>query len=226
LQLEICYTPAFSEESMRPISIVLLLVAGISGCQGEEKEPTPVPVVDEDGDGFSPGDDCDDGDPGIHPGALEVCDGIDNDCNDAIDDNALDSQPFYTDADADGFGVADATIEACEAPEGTVEIAGDCDDGNARVFPDAREECDGIDNDCDDAIDEDAGLTFTYYADTDEDGFGSADSPVEDCAAPEGFVDNALDCDDTDPSTNPDAAEVCDGIDNNCSGVTDGDAID
>ncbi|MFT5185079.1 MAG: PKD repeat protein, partial [Flavobacteriales bacterium] len=65
----------------------------------------------------------------------------------------------------------------------------------------------------------------TWYADADADGYGDSNNSVLDCSQPAGYVDNDLDCEDTDTNINPDADEVCDGIDNNCDGTTD-DAID
>ncbi|MEE2751097.1 MAG: putative metal-binding motif-containing protein, partial [Myxococcota bacterium] len=57
---------------------------------------------DLDGDGYA--DDCDDNNPDVFPGNAETCDGLDNDCNGQIDDNAIDGRLFYADADSDGFG--------------------------------------------------------------------------------------------------------------------------
>lgn len=109
--------------------------------------------IDEDGDGFVPADgDCDDGDPTINPGAEEVCDGRDNDCNGEIDEGA--AQTFYADADGDGFGDARVAVEACVPPDNYVAGGTDCDDDNAAIYPGATEECDGADNDCDGQIDE------------------------------------------------------------------------
>lgn len=133
---------------------------------------------------------------------------------------------YYPDVDNDGYGDPNApTIDACSQPLGFVADNSDCDDTNAAVNPLATEICDGIDNNCDGQTDE--GLIVTYYADVDNDGFGDPNAPTIDaCSQPLGFVADNTDCDDTNAAINPDADEVCDGVDNNCDGVTDTDAID
>ena len=72
------------------------------------------------------------------------------------------------DKDGDGFGDPDDTIESCDVLEGYVVGGNDCDDDNDTVFPAAEELCDGLDNDCDETIDEDVGDLF--YIDADGDG--------------------------------------------------------
>ncbi|MCP4808330.1 MAG: hypothetical protein GY913_33440 [Proteobacteria bacterium] len=57
----------------------------------------------------------------------------------------------------------------------------------------------------------------TFFVDGDGDGFGSADQPVEHCEQPSGTVDNDQDCDDTNAAVNPDATEVCDGLNTSCA---------
>ncbi len=111
---------------------------------------------------------------------------------------------FYADGDGDGYGTDVNTKEACEAPAGYVEAGSDCDDQDAAVNPAAAEICDDIDNNCDDSIDE--GVTSTFYADADGDGFGDEESTTEACEAPDGYVTDAGDCADD----NADAAESCD----------------
>lgn len=61
----------------------------------------------------------------------------------------------------------------------------------------------------------------TWYADVDNDGYGNPDAPRTGSTQPAGTVDNALDCNDLDATIRPDAAEVCDTIDNDCDGRTD-----
>jgi hypothetical protein len=178
---------------------------------------------DVDGDGFFSFEDCDDANPAIFPGATEMCDGIDNDC-DGLIDNHLITTTYYVDADGDGFGADLGVIDTClvAAPAGYVTNNFDCDDQNPAIYPNATEICDGIDNDCNSLADD--GLTFfTHYTDGDGDGFGDATAPISTCInqAPVGYVDNGLDCDDGNPDINPGAAEMCDGIDNNCNGMAD-----
>ncbi|RME22731.1 MAG: hypothetical protein D6798_15095 [Deltaproteobacteria bacterium] len=182
--------------------------------------------VDDDGDLVSDVDgDCNDDDPAVYPGADEIENGVDDDCDGLIDEG--------TDAwDDDG--------------DGWSENDGDCDDDDAAVYPGAPELYNGIDDDCDAIIDEDT------TTDDDFDGYSEVDGDCDDAdggtypGAPEvvdgadndcdGIVDNGTavsdddadgyseaqgDCDDSDPLVNPGIAEVTDGVDNDCDGVVD-----
>ncbi len=170
------------------------------------------------------GGDCDDAHPGTWPGALEVCDGADNDCDGADDEDAVDAETWYLDADGDGWGDPGAPLAACEAPESYVpaSAAADCDDAAPAVNPDATEVCDEIDNDCDGDTDEDdAADAATWYRDGDGDGFGDEHDALVSCDRPAGYVagGSAFDCDDSALAVNPDSEEICnDGVDNDCSG--------
>jgi formylglycine-generating enzyme required for sulfatase activity len=162
-------------------------------------------------------DDCDDGSSDRAPGHTEVCDGIDNDCDDAVDEGLMGT--YYFDGDGDGYGDPATETTACSTVGSYVTNDDDCDDSTAMRAPGLSEICDGIDNDCDESVDE--GLMVTYYRDWDGDGYGDPDDSIIACSSDGSYVTNDDDCDDADGETSPDAIEECDGEDNDCDGVVD-----
>lgn len=154
---------------------------------------------DWDGDGFTEdGGDCNDRERLIHPGAAEVCNDVDDDCNGTRDDEAIDGRTWFLDADRDGWG-SDETTRACGQPVGHAEQPGDCDDGDPTTHPEAAEVFyDGQDSDC------------AEGDDFDQDGDGQQRRP------------EGTDCDDLDPSVFLGAVEIWyDGVDSDCSGDSD-----
>lgn len=101
------------------------------------------------GDVVHVGGDCEDTNGDVHPGAVEYCDLLDNDCNSSVDDAALDALPWYVDADLDTSGDYDSVFYACSQPDGYVANSSDCDDTRPDIRPGALEVCDFIDNNCD-----------------------------------------------------------------------------
>ncbi len=193
-------------------------------CDKPDPKTEQPPYQDDDGDGLSVEDgDCNDEDSSISPQAAEVCDGIDQNCDGQADEGVL--LTYYTDGDADGYGSGE--VPACTAPTGSSTEGGDCDDSNPDISPAAAEICDGADNNCDGQVDDGATDAPTWYADQDGDGAGDPGTSTVDCAQPAGFVSGNTDCNDQEADIHPGASEICDGVDNNCDGSTDGsDAID
>ncbi len=162
--------------------------------------------------------DCDDYNPSIGSGSTEVCDGIDNDCN-GINDDGIPYQNWYADYDGDGIGNYWDYYNFCQAYPGYVDNFGDCDDYNASIGTGSPEICDGLDNDCDGLYDED--LYQYWYADNDGDGYGDNYNYYYYCQASIGYIAVNGDCDDNNNTVYAGAAELCDGLDNNCDYNTD-----
>ncbi|MSQ02169.1 MAG: hypothetical protein EXR71_09805 [Myxococcales bacterium] len=103
--------------------------------------------------------------------------------------------------------------------DGTTVAEGDCADDDATRSPQAREVCDGDDDDCDGLIDD--GVRLTGYTDADGDGFG-VEAPVSSaCTIPAGFAPQAGDCDDDNGARYPSAPEVCNAVDDDCDRLVD-----
>lgn len=143
----------------------------------------------------------------------------DDDCDDSDNSVGIPNITYYMDLDGDMYGDPNSPVLGCAIQIGYSPNNLDCDDTDSSVNPDAAEVCDDIDNNCDGNVDE-GFLQATYYADTDNDGFGDAQNSVTDCAAPNGYVADNTDCDDTDENINPDATDTeGNSIDENCDGV-------
>ena len=187
---------------------------------------------DADGDGFSIcAGDCDDTNADIHPDVPELCNDIDDNCDESTDGpDSIDATTWYADTDTDGFGDAASSTISCLPVEGFVEDATDCDDTRDDIHPEAPEVCDDLDTDedCDGVGDEpdDAQGVNTYLRDRDADGFGDDASPVASCQQDEGLVDVGGDCADEVPEVNPAADEICDELDNDCNGQIDDNPVD
>lgn len=163
------------------------------------------------------GGDCHDNNNAIHPGATELCDGVDNNCNGSTDEGV--TTTYYLDTDNDGYGSSASTTQACSLPVGYAAVGGDCNNNNNAIHPGATEACDGIDNNCNSSTDE--GVTATYYLDSDGDGYGSNTSTTQACSLPVGYATIGGDCNDGNSAIHPNAAEQCNGINDDCDGQTD-----
>ncbi|MCB9759885.1 MAG: hypothetical protein H6739_08630 [Alphaproteobacteria bacterium] len=232
---------------------MVLLILLLTGCKDAAVDTGCAALVsgwaDRDGDGFgdpaSPVEacevlpegavdnaaDCDDAAAAALPGGEEVCDGVDNDCDGAVDGpDTPGAVPWAADADRDGYGDPDVLVTDCAPPQGYVAAPADaseadCDDADPTVHPDAPEFCDpdGVDEDCDGLVNDDDTPVdaLRWYPDLDRDGHGDPAGAVEACEAPAGYVSAGGDCDDGDRDIHPGEPEVCDDVDNDCDGLTD-----
>lgn len=129
--------------------------------------------------------DCNDACATCRPGAAEVCDSLDNDCDTRTDEGVLNT--YYWDYDFDMYGDATITMLACSRPERWASMTGDCDNADAQRSPGLSESCDEKDNDCDTRIDEGVPVS-TQYADCDRDGFSFVGATtVARCRPPTSF---------------------------------------
>ena len=163
---------------------------------------------DDDDRGSGPGcraTDCDQDDPNTYEGAEEVCDEKDNDCDDDVDEG------FDLMVDLDHCG---GCGQAC-APPNTQEAA--CVEGACEIVacPEGFGDCDGrLETGCEASL-------RVFYLDSDGDRFGDRLQTVSACEAPDDYVSQPNDCDDSNPDINPAEREECDGLDNDCSTVVD-----
>jgi hypothetical protein len=165
--------------------------------------------------GYAPvGSDCDDTAAGVYPTAVEVCDGRDQDCDGAVDDGVTVTR--YVDGDRDGFGTV--AVDVCPGTPGYATVADDCDDTDPLVLPGGTERCNEVDDDCDSTVDE--GVRSTFFLDEDGDGYGVA-TTVQACTVPPGYATVDGDCDDAVATRNPGQLEVCNQVDDDCSGGVD-----
>jgi hypothetical protein len=199
-------------------------------CDGAIDETCQSYFRDADGDGYGnpyftsaiplPGyvsnsSDCNDYDPAIHPGATEICNFKDDDCDGQVDEGC---QVFYRDADADGYGLWDNQVRAMSLPAGYAAVGGDCSDYDAAIHPGAIETCNFKDDNCNGQVDEGCRV---FYRDADGDGYGLWDNQVRAITQPAGYAAVGGDCNDANANVNPGRPELCNGINDDCDGLTD-----
>jgi hypothetical protein len=141
------------------------------------------------------------------------------DCNDN-NPNANQVSIWYADADGDGFGNPAVSQSNCGQPTGYVANSTDCNDNLASMNPSFIEIYDGLDNNCNGITDE--GFTpLTFYLDADGDGIGGSSSVLNIVSPGPNYVLVTGDCNDANANMYPGNTEICDNLDNNCSGAID-----
>ncbi len=130
------------------------------------------------------------------------------------------SVTYFVDDDGDGFGNLNFTDDFCYQPDGWVTNSDDCNGSDVLINPNATEICNGADDNCDNLVD-DGFVLGIYSMDSDSDGFGNVNSVINSCFQPIGYISDATDCNDNNASINPNATEICNGLDENCNGQAD-----
>ena len=165
----------------------------------------------------------------INPGRQEDCNTpADDNCNGQLDEpGALNQKTFKRDKDGDKYSAMGVSaVTACAPPSSEyVEMStlfgqdNDCNDELAAQNPGAVDPCNGIDDDCSGAADDDPAFHVTYYVDADGDGHGDLSRPAAFCSptAPAGYTLQSNDCNDMASHVKPNHPEVCDGVDNDCN---------
>jgi hypothetical protein len=172
--------------------------------------------IDADNDGYPLPQDCDDNNATVHPGATEVCNGIDDNCDGQVDEGV--QTTFYQDQDGDSYGNAAVSQHACSAPTGYVANNMDCNDTSAAIHPGVAEVCNGQDDDCDGAVDESATSVMTpltqscYTGPSGTAGMGLCHTGTQTCL--DGTFGTCAG--EVIPTT-----EVCNGQDDDCNGQVD-----
>ncbi|MBT3813940.1 SUMF1/EgtB/PvdO family nonheme iron enzyme [Candidatus Woesearchaeota archaeon] len=176
--------------------------------------------------------DCADDNDKVFPGAEEVCDLIDNNCENG-NNEGFENLDYYPDVDGDNAGNMYAeAIKFCKEPTAEMKPAGmedveyvpnatDCEDGDPTINLNHPEICDGKDNNCNDEIDDGAPL-LDYFKDNDGDGYGNeADGTWEGCGSKPGYVTKGGDCNNENNAIHPFAEEICNGLDDDCNNLID-----
>nr|AYM53283.1 hypothetical protein [Cystobacter fuscus] len=227
----------------------------------------------------SGGTDCNDGEATVHPGQAELCNTRDDNCDGKPDEGfeqvgqqcgtgsstcqtwacdavgAMSCQEvtpkWYRDQDGDGEGDPQQGLSQCAKPAGYVNNDRDCDDTRKERYSTATELCNGVNDNCDDVVDEGFNtgatctgelgcggkiecatttqsvckvVTSTWYLDGDQDGHGAKATEIKACgttAPGSNYVASSDDCDDTKNNVYTGAPEFCDTLDNNCNNQTD-----
>lgn len=196
-------------------------------------------------------DDCADDDPDRFPGAPELCDGIDNDCDDVVPTSEVDSDGDFYAGCVGWIGSVPGILGGSDCHDGDPELFPgqiwypDCD-ADAFFSGEPETACMVPESPCLDGLGPDGGWGHTqpepsdcddedalefpgqlWYPDGDGDGHGNPAADGQDCArAGSTDVTTNNDCDDLDPDTFPGAPELCDLLDNDCNGLVGGDEVD
>lgn len=203
-----------------------------NNCDGQIDEESQTYYRDADEDGYGDANvtisatsqpdgyvtnkiDCNDYDAAINPFATEICNFKDDDCDGQVDEGC---HIYYRDSDADGYGNWNIQTRAMAQPAGYSSIGGDCDDFNPFIHPGGLEICNFKDDNCNGHVDEGCQV---FYRDADADGYGLWNMQTRAMTQPAGYSSIGGDCDDGNANIHPGASELCNGINDDCDGLTD-----